>query len=74
MSVAGSNPDVIGRGWRDVSMVTRTAVLGRPGGVPIWMAAQVDVAIQRVARIGVDRNRLRERGAIELQAHGVDAR
>jgi alkanesulfonate monooxygenase SsuD/methylene tetrahydromethanopterin reductase-like flavin-dependent oxidoreductase (luciferase family) len=24
----------------------------RPGGVPIWMAAQVDVAIQRVARIG----------------------
>ncbi len=24
----------------------------RPGGVPIWMAAQVDVAIKRVARIG----------------------
>jgi alkanesulfonate monooxygenase SsuD/methylene tetrahydromethanopterin reductase-like flavin-dependent oxidoreductase (luciferase family) len=24
----------------------------RPGGVPIWMAAQVDVAIRRVARIG----------------------
>ena len=24
----------------------------RPGGVPIWMAAQVDAAIRRVARIG----------------------
>lgn len=35
MSVSELNQDSVGGGPRDVSMVTRTAVLARPGGVPI---------------------------------------